>query len=493
MPEPLIAAQVTPANLYLEGIEHVLDTLREKGAVNTLIPTTHTYWYGEGLQPGFDEESVGGLESRREAWPDHGVELQIPRERKERITWCSIPHEEREFAGTILRHLREPELEFFADRDLLAELAGPLRERGMRVYPRVMEGFGPGLARVMPNWLKVCVEDVYGRLKPLPCFNHPDYRNFWLSTVRDMFTRYELDGLLLGFERGGPLAPLLFHGQVPHCFCPHCVARAERMGVDPKRAREGMRQLFEFYERWSPEVLEPDEPNAPTDGFFLSVLRIVMRYPEILSWHRLEVESKKALEKSIYGTVKALKPQAEVGWFVPHYPLWHEIFNRADLDYGELSAFSDFLRPCIYYGVTGSRLKRSIDQSWKRWLGREFSEAGLRDAIFSIMGWSHAEEPDYEDMGDGELFSPSWAEREVSRCKAGVKPGVKVYPAVGMEFGPGVDRSKTDHDLLYRVVRSCFDAGADGLVVGRYYHDLSLAAIETSGRAIRDARSSARV
>jgi len=486
MSAPLIATQVTPANLYLEGIDHVLDTLQQKGAVNTLIPTTHTYWYGEGLQPGFDEESVGDLESRKRAWPDHGVDLQIPSQKKERITWCSIPHEETEFAGTMLRHLRDPEKEYYADRDLLAELEEPLRRRGMKIYPRVLEGFGPGLARVMPNWLKVCVEDIYGRPKPLPCMNHPDYRNYWISTIRDMFSRYELDGLLLGFERGGPLAPLLFHGQVPHCFCSYCQTKAERLGIHAGRAREGMKQLYEFYQRWSPEVLDPEGPQAPLDGFFLSVMKIIMRYPEILSWHRLDVESKKGLEKVIYGTVKALKPEAEVGWFVPHYPLWHDVINRADLDYGELSEFSDFLRPCIYYCVTGSRLKRSIDQSWKKWLGREFSEAGLRDAIFSIMGWNHRLEPDYQGLEKNELFGESWARHEVARCKKGVKPGVNVYPAVGMEFGPEVDRATTDHELLGRVVRACLEGGADGLVVGRYYHDMSLEVLETAGRVIRE-------
>ena len=102
----------------------------------------------------------------------------------------------------------------------------------------------------MPNWPKILTVDVYGRINHLPCWNNPDYRTWWLSTVEDLFKSYPLDGFKYGAERSGPLPNLLVNGDVPGCFCDLCRARGRETRVStwsaPARAS---RTLYEFISR----------------------------------------------------------------------------------------------------------------------------------------------------------------------------------------------------------------------------------------------------
>lgn len=79
-----------------------------------------------------------------------------------------------------------------------------------------------------------------------PCYSHPDYVNFWLSTVEDLFRTYPyLAGIYCGSENLDPLPTVLSGGQAT-CFCEHCRRLARERGVDPERARSGYVALQEL-------------------------------------------------------------------------------------------------------------------------------------------------------------------------------------------------------------------------------------------------------
>jgi hypothetical protein len=80
-----------------------------------------------------------------------------------------------------------------------------VRRRGMKLYARILEGSGREAADHIQNYNRVRTLDVFGRPTTVPCWNHPEYRAFWNSTVEDLFRTYTLDGLQWGAERQGPL------------------------------------------------------------------------------------------------------------------------------------------------------------------------------------------------------------------------------------------------------------------------------------------------
>ena len=73
----------------------------------------------------------------------------------------------------------------------------------MKLYGRILEGLAAELPGLIPNWPKILTADVFSRPSRLPCFNNPDYINWWLSTVEDLFKSYALDGFKYGSERSG--------------------------------------------------------------------------------------------------------------------------------------------------------------------------------------------------------------------------------------------------------------------------------------------------
>jgi hypothetical protein len=212
MNEPSLGVQLGSRSIFDEGIDRVLDNLQETAGINAVFVYATTY---QGFARGRTPEALAD---------DHG--LAAPDARNRDLTTCWFtPHEEH-CRGTFLRHTQARARGEFHDRDVFAELAEPLKKRGMKLYGRILEGFAANLPSLIPNWNKILTVDAYGRTTRLPCFNNPDNIAWWLGTVEDLFTHYDLDGFKFGSERNGPLQNML-HGWYPNvpqpiCFCDHC-------------------------------------------------------------------------------------------------------------------------------------------------------------------------------------------------------------------------------------------------------------------------------
>lgn len=71
----------------------------------------------------------------------------------------------------------------------------------------------------IPGYEKVQTVDHEGQPGHGPCWNHPAYREWVYTTIRELVSNYRLDGLQYGAERTGPLSHVLFRGVTPTCFC----------------------------------------------------------------------------------------------------------------------------------------------------------------------------------------------------------------------------------------------------------------------------------
>lgn len=466
MNEPFVGIQLGPLSVYDEGVEHCLDVMREQAGVNAILVSCHSY-YGAGSH----RRKAEALAS------DHGVPAREERGRNLTRVW--IPHRERYFAGTILRHRRDPETQEYADRDVLADLEEPTRRRGMKLYARILEPHQRGPAVWIDNWPKIMSVDVYGRIYPNTCFNNPDYNHFWLSTVEDMFKSYPLDGLQYGSERSGPLSRVLLHGELPSCFCEHCSARARRKGIDPERAREGYRRLYEYIRGLKAGTVRP------VDGVFVTLMRMLLKYPEIFAWEYEAHAAKEEQTQRLYGTVKAIRPDARFGIHIDHQQSTYDLFQLAELEYAEMANYCDFIKPIAYHDIAAPRVRRWLLDSVHASFLQELSLEQLLAGFYDIMGLDKRKEPQLEEM-DRKGFTEDYVYRLTKRIVTGAEGKVPVYPGIGFDVPWNDGHVPADPDVVYRAVHKAFEAGAAGIVVSREYAEMRMANLQAVGRALKD-------
>ncbi len=469
MTEKFIGIQVGSHSLFDEGIDHVLDTVQEAAGVNAVFVYSHMYHHGFA-----NGRTLNALA------PDHSVPPQDPARRRLPMVWAEPHHQY--YAGTVLRHQRNGETEY-ASRDPLAEVLEPARQRGIQVFARILEGHLPALARMVPNWVKALGIDVYGRLHSLPCWNNPHYRLWWLSTLEDLFKTYDLDGFKYGAERSSPLSTLLlgkgnaYTNDVPSCFCDHCRKKATDKGINFERARQGFQQLFEYI-----QALKDGSANT-VDGVMVSIWRILLRFPEILAWDYFQHQSKEEVAREMYGSIKAIKPDAQVGWHVYHRGTTWDMFYRAAMDYADMAHYADWIKPVIYHDVAGPRIQRDVSGLHETSL-RELTEEQILNGLYASMRFNAQLEPEFEQLCTQGL-SPDYVFRETKRCVDGVAGRIPVYAGVGFDIPWEGEYFPSNPKRTYDVVCKAFEAGAAGLVISREYDEMRLNNLRAVGDAIR--------
>jgi hypothetical protein len=182
------------------------------------------------------------------------------------------------------------------------------RKRGMKTFCWVIEdNVLPRVRNIELLWER----DLYGRMAGEypggPCSHNPNYRNFLLGLFEDYARSYEIDGVMWGAERQGAFGNALgaYHeggdtdpGAVT-CFCEFCERRAKSQGINVERARHGFRELEKF-------VKAGRAGTRPIDGYYVTLWRILLRYPEILAWEMFWTDGVRETQKAIYDKVKAI-------------------------------------------------------------------------------------------------------------------------------------------------------------------------------------------
>jgi hypothetical protein len=481
---PFVAIQIGAASFADEGVEPVLDTLQDRGAVNALFLATPTWTRG-----------TGGRQLPGHPLPDHGVQEYD-------LDWIGGNYatvHPQYYRNTVLGDAgRATDY----DGDLLEDVLPQSSARGIATYAWMEESSYAQALRDYPNFPQCLEVDVWGRPAPRPCFNNPDYRNWHLSIVEDYVKSYPIDGLAWCSERPGPLNILLQRTtptELVSCFCQHCRQKAREMGIDVDRARAGYRALLE----WNHKVASDDRP---ADGAFVTFWRILLKYPEVLSWQTLWTQSQRQLYRDIYGVAKACRNTMQVGWHV-----YHEIsfspFYRADQDYAELSELSDFLKVVEYNNCAGPRFHTWIANICQSL----FSDADPEDVyplMLQLLGLDEAKYAELPAVG----FTAEYVRRETARAVAGVRDGCRILPGIDIDIPVGrshaalADRKRRSGDAVSGTnsdetsgpeltqctregvrdaVLAAFDGGADGVVLSRKYSEMRLENLSGAGDAIR--------
>ena len=458
--EKIIGIQVGSISFVDEGVEQVLDVLKQRGAVNTVFLTTFTY--GRGL---------GGRQVPGQPFPDHGK--QESDEKIFRGGNYATPHPEF-YRNTPLTQTRAPD---HGDLDIVAAVLPAARKRGMKLLCSIEDVFRSDL----PGVKEVAEVDLQGRKTGALCLFHPGVRAFWTGLAADLCASYGIDGILFFNERNGPLLNALgaSHAQSiassrVTCFCEFHQKAASERGISFDRAREGYRKLDQF-------VQNALADKRPGDGYFVEFWRLLVEYPEIMLWDRLFDEGKHQVLAEVNAAVKSVRKDLQVGFHIEHVNSFNPIF-RATRRYDDLAQKADFLKVVVYNNCGGERYAHFIQN-----VGSTVFRDVPKDELLRLNNHllNYETEAALDALPTAGL-SPDYVARETKRALAGVQGKCKIYPGIDIGIPTGRNSRKASPDDTYAATFAALKAGAHGVMLSRKYSEMRLANLEAAGRAARE-------
>lgn len=471
--EPMVGVQIAPTSLFDEGFDRCLDTLQEKADVNTLFIYSQTYH--------------AGTKPKNVLATDHGVPVRDFF--KSRLPNLWVRHRAQAFAGKVVRHEKRSDDLEYGDRDLFHEIQKPAKQRGMKVYARILEANARRKARI-PGYEKVLTIDHEGKSGHGPCWNNPHYREWVYTTIRELVTNYELDGLQYGAERTGPLSHVLYRGVTPTCFCEHCVERNQRLGIDPVRAKAGFSKLYELMKSVTTFAADGkkarDQQNL-YDGVLSSVMRIIYQHPDVLSWDYQWFQSDEEICSEVHRIAKGIRPEIDSGRHVDHQRSSWDFFYRSAMSYSQMAKNADYIKPIVYHESMGPRLRWWVLDRAKDRILNELSLEQSLQLYYGMFGHDATNQPTVDEL-DSKGLGPEYVHREVQRCKQSVGENAKVYAGIGIDIPwyvpKGMEPRPSNPEQLTAAVKRAFDAGADGVLASREYNEMRLSSLEAFGQGV---------
>ncbi|HEV8130199.1 MAG TPA: hypothetical protein VGQ81_03035 [Acidobacteriota bacterium] len=457
--QAVIGIQVGAISFVDEGTEKVLDGFQEMAGVNTLFLATFTYGRG-----------IAGRQPRPQPLPDHGKQEYDDNFHGGNF---ATPHPAY-YRNTSIKPEKAPD---HPNYDVIADVLPASHRRNMKVicwFEDVFRKDVPGLDKALEI-------DLHGKPTMRTCMRNPNTRNFWLGLVEDYLRSYDVDGLMWGSERQGPLNNALgaSHGGgatpgTVGCFCNYCLEAARKEGINAERARQG----FLAIERW---IAEMKGGKRPTDGAFVTFWRTLVNHPEVLAWERLWDEGLRDTYGAMYRHAHSLKPEKPMGWH-----LWHNNsfspFYRGEQDYAEFSKYSDYLKVVMYNNCGGPRMAQYV-RNVNSTLFADLTPEQTLEFTFRVQQYPNEKSLD-RIFREG--LSADYVLRETRRAVAGVGPNVKIWPGIDIDIPTGQNDKKTEPEDVYQAVKAAFNGGAHGVILSRKYSEMKLANLRAAGRAVRE-------
>lgn len=442
-----------------EGVDQVLDNIQSKGAVNTVW--AYVFAYGEQRL----RQGAG--------FPDHGKPLSDANAGVN--AGALYDYDPRFFQNTSVKDFR---ISGYGKFNVIEAVAPKAHARGMDFFAWDLNNPSPTLARTAPNYAELGEVDMYGRRTTNPCFNNPDYQAFLSGKVESLLIGYPdlVDGIAWGCERMGPLDSMIGGSADATCFCSFCQAKASARGISVDRARAGFRELSDLFHATGP---------APLDGYFTSFWRILLRYPEVLSWETLWTDSFQSVQRDLYGLAKSIAPVKPFGFHLMQ-AMTFSPFYKAEEDYTQRRDYADFLKLATYNNAGGPRMAAFLN-SLSRTIFRDAKPEDFTELYYKMMNYREAP---YGQLASAGL-SPGYVAEETKRAVVQCEGKVKIYPGIDIDVpvlgnGPKTGDKKTSPDDVKHAIRAAFDAGANGVVLSREYVEMYLANLTAAGDALRE-------
>ena len=454
----MIGIQVGAVSFVDEGVEPVLDAF-EKAHINTLFIATFTYGRG-----------IAGRQVPGQPLPDHGKQEYDLNYHGGNYTAIHPQY----YKDTVFRDFRAPDHGSF---DVLEAVLPSAKKRGMQVICWYEDVFRAGL----PNIEKLQERELSGKNAGTLCFNNPDYRGFLTGLTEDYVRSYPVDGVMWGSERQGAFSNALgaSHGGGGRdpgrvtCFCEFCFQKARQRGINVDRAKQGFQELQKF-------VTAARRGTKPVDGYYVTLWRLMLRYPELLAWEMFWTDSLRETYKAMYDTAKRANPQVGVGWHIWHNNSLNPIY-RAEQDLQEIAKYSDFLKIVIYHNCGGERLASYTNSVAKTMFG-DVPAQELLDFHYRILDYSEKKLDQIPSSG----LSADYVYRETKRARAGLAgTSTKLWPGIDIDIPTDLKSSKSTPEGTRDAILAAFKGGADGVLLSRKYSEMRLRNLDGAAQAFR--------
>ena len=451
-PDMFIGTPVLPEILYERGIPECLDAMKELSGINTVMTFTHDHVFNQyraKYQPKVDAE---------------GNEYTN--------VWVK----------TNAKYYNDPALQGrnddgkYADRDILDELYEEAQPRGMKVYGRILEPYV--ITGAIPGFEEFAEVDANGNKGKNVCYNHPEYIAYWDSVIEDLVrTHPNMAGFKFGQERGGPILSSMGKPDPGTCFCEHCLPLAKKRGINIDRARQGLIAIQDFGNKIN-------AGEKPVDGNFVTFLRILATYPDVLAWEQFWMDSREDQRKRMYKLVKSINEDIHMGWHIDHGMTW-DLITRATWDYSKMGPYSDWLSVAVYFDSMGRRSMGHYNRNYKDILFGDATEEHSYPMYLSMLGYDPEIEPPLDQHRKHDTsFSGDYVYRECLRAVKAVNGAAQVYARPGWDM-PGYDCNVTPEEV-YIATTKALEAGVDGLWCGREWDELKPENAQAFGNAVRD-------
>ncbi|WP_446742769.1 hypothetical protein [Silvibacterium acidisoli] len=456
---PMIGIQIGAVSFRDEGTDAVIEECQRDAFVNTLFVAAFTYGRG-----------IAGRQIPGQPLPDHGKQQY---DKDTFVGGCYTNYDRKYFADTTLKEFRAPD---FGDYDVLEDVIPKAKKRGVKTIAWFEDVMGKNLPGIKP------MQDVnlQGEKISTMNFNAPGYRAWILGMVENWTRNYDLDGIMWGSERQGPLSNALgaSHGD-PRLsevcdFSESTIAKAKAQGINADRAKKGYEELEKF-------VTASRKGVRPTDGYYVMLWRLMLKYPELLAWEALWTQSLRETQKAVYDKVKSIKLEMGVGWHIWHNNSFNPIY-RAEQDYAEMAPYSDFLKVVIYQNCAGERMVDYINSVGATYFA-DVPKQELLDFHYRVL--DYGPEADMAHLA-ATGFSADYVFRETKRAKqdlAGTK--TQLWPGIDVDIPTGPGSAKGTPAMTKQVVEAAFKGGADGVLISRKYSEMKLADLRAVGDALR--------
>jgi hypothetical protein len=388
--------------------------------------------------------------------------------------------------------------------DAMQKITAETKKRGMKVFPW-MEEDNRAPPRIA-GFDQLYEIDLYGRRTAGhpggPCLNNPYFRNLIAGQVEDFIRSYDVDGLQRGSERQGPLGNALgawHHGSKSDpghtsCFCEYCQAKAAQQGIDFTRVKKAYLAL-------EPYVRNGRAGKRPRDGYYVEFWRILLRYPELLTWETFWADSMREMQREFYAKVKSIKPAAQVGFHI-----WHNIaFNpmyRAEQDYVPYTEYSDFLKPVLYDNPAAERMTSYVYSATQNIYG-DLGPQQMLDFEYSVLGYQG--EKTYDEIigqpeaayaaqlkalpingtprGTFQRFSGDYVYHETKRAVDAVAGSkTQVCPGIGID----VVLKNSTPESVRDAVHAVFKGGGTGMILSTSHAAMRPENLSAAGAALRE-------
>lgn len=455
MSETFVGIQIGAISFIDEGVEAVLDILQEKAGVNALMISALSWSIGNAGRAAF-------------GFPDHGVA-----EADDLRGGAFFAPDPRYYGKTDMKQFAAPD-ELYAGFDALADVIPAARARGINVYTYYCETSSSAIRSIwQPGFQHLLDRDHRGRVASRPSLLNPDYKTFWHAVFADWLNNHDLRGIMWGIERQSPLMDI-FRGDSSTGFDDFYVAEARARNIDVERAIAGYCAIDDLLRR-------ARGGERPRDGVFVLLLRQLLRYPEVLLWEKLWLESHQSFYRELSGLVKFYDPGCEFGIGIWQVINTYNPYLRAQYDQADYAPYADWFKPVLYHTPAGARFA-DFAASWHAGALADASPDGAYDALATVLGLSDFVSPRAEGPMAG--FKPAYIKEWTARLIE--ETGAPVYPGIGVGVGhPGESKAITPSEIR-EGLHAGFDGGASGIMISRNYSEAALQNLAAVGEALRE-------